>query len=159
MCSWPRASASSTCVTSGCNLRASSCSGSNPRSRSGSASKAQWPGDETVIPLHDDNPTQRKPVVTILLIAANVIVFLFWQPHGGTRADPDREARFLYEHAAVPCEVTKGEPVELGPRGPTCDLPEAPRPFPHKNVYLALFTSMFLHANLLHIGGDTLRHW
>jgi membrane associated rhomboid family serine protease len=31
-----------------------------------------------MIPLHDDNPTQRKPVVTIGLIVTCVLVY-FWQ--------------------------------------------------------------------------------
>ena len=39
-----------------------------------------------MIALHDDNPTRRPPVVTIALVVANVVVFLFWQPHGGSRA-------------------------------------------------------------------------
>jgi hypothetical protein len=35
-----------------------------------------------VLPIHDDNPTQRLAIVTALLIAANVLVFAFVQPHG-----------------------------------------------------------------------------
>ena len=34
------------------------------------------------------------------------------------------------------------------------------RPFaPRKNVYLAIIASMFLHANLLHLGGNMLFLW
>ena len=36
-----------------------------------------------VIPLHDDNPTERFPFVTVAIIALNVLVYLFVQPHSG----------------------------------------------------------------------------
>src|SRR5262249_61451240 len=35
------------------------------------------------IPLHDDNPTQPFPYVTRAIIAINVVVYLFVQPHSG----------------------------------------------------------------------------
>src|SRR2546423_11290609 len=59
-----------------------------------------------VIPLRDDNPTSRFPILTVLLIAANIFIFAFVQPHG-TQA----EALFTYEHAAIPCELDQGKPV------------------------------------------------
>ena len=107
-----------------------------------------------MIPLYDDNPTRRTPYVTILLLAANVIVYFFVQPHGLRE-----EQRFLYERAAVPCEVTTGEPVEVQGRRVDCDLPAGEQEFPEKNVYLAVLVSMFLHANLLHLGGNMLFLW
>ena len=109
-----------------------------------------------MIPLHDDNPTRRQPVVTIVLIALNVIVFFFWQERDGG----PREVNFLYRQAAVPCEVTSGEPVEQGTRGqPTCDGSSERRVFPEKNVYLAVLVSMFLHGSILHIAGNMLFLW
>jgi hypothetical protein len=33
-----------------------------------------------VIPLHDDNPTERFPFVTVAIIALNVFVYLLIQP-------------------------------------------------------------------------------
>jgi len=107
-----------------------------------------------VIPLYDDNPTRRKPVVTLLLIAANVVVFLFVQPHSG-----QREVDFLFRNAAIPCEVTSGHPVEEVRGQPTCDLPEQRPVFPEKNVYVAVLVAMFLHANLIHIFGNMLFLW
>ena len=59
-----------------------------------------------VIPLRDDNPTSRFPILTVLLIAANIFIFAFVQPHG-TQA----EALFTYEHAAIPCELDQGKPA------------------------------------------------
>ena len=42
-----------------------------------------------VIPLRDDNPTVRFPVVTVLLIVVNCFVYFALQPHGGAE-----ESRF-----------------------------------------------------------------
>ena len=110
---------------------------------------------QAVIPLHDDNPTRRRAVMTMALIAINVVVCLFVQPHAG-----QEEVNFLYRRAAVPCEVTTGHPVEVDNSGePSCDLREGRTVFPEKNVYLAILVSMFLHANLLHIGGNMLFLW
>ena len=109
-----------------------------------------------MIPLHDDNPTRRFPVVTVVLIAINVVIYLFVQPHGG-----EDEAEFLFQRAAIPCEVTTGEPIEFSRETRTlgCDLPAGQPVFPDKGVYLAVLYSMFLHANLLHIGGNMLFLW
>jgi membrane associated rhomboid family serine protease len=104
-----------------------------------------------LIPLRDDNPTRRFAYVTAALIVVNVLVYFFWQPHDGGR----QEVNFLYQHAAVPCEVTSGAPVDTNAR---CET-QSPPAFPGKNVYVALFISMFLHANLIHIGGNMLFLW
>jgi rhomboid family protein len=111
-----------------------------------------------LIPLYDDNPARRAPVITVALIVANVVIFLFWQPHGGRT-----ETAFLYRQAAIPCEVITGAPVDIrvdpGGGAVGCDLRGGSPRFPDKNVYLAIIVSMFLHANLLHIGGNMLFLW
>jgi membrane associated rhomboid family serine protease len=116
-----------------------------------------------VIPLYDRNKTLRFPLITVTLIAINVVVYFFVQPHRdeiGLGMSSDTSAEFLYRHAAVPCEVLSGRPVEVSGPQIGCDLPRGgTTPFPHKNVYLALVVSMFLHANLLHIGGNMLFLW
>jgi membrane associated rhomboid family serine protease len=121
-----------------------------------------------VIPLKDDNPTSRVPWVTILLVAANVVIFVFVQrPY-------DRglnQARFSYEFAAIPCEVVSGRPLtgeevsETLHEGDSeaCQSDgggEADDPvFPDKQVYLSVLYSMFLHGSWLHIGGNMLFLW
>jgi len=111
-----------------------------------------------VIPLKDENPTRRTAVVTLVLIAINVVVYFGIQPNP---ADPSTSSRFTYENAAIPCEVTTGEPlssVEI--TSDTCnEQPEGDPIFPDKNVYLALLWSMFLHGSLLHLGGNMLFLW
>jgi membrane associated rhomboid family serine protease len=120
-----------------------------------------------VLPLRDENPTRRVPVVTILLIAANIAVYFLVQP-----GDPDsvESARFSLERAAIPCEVVEGRPLSVSEIQATygrgddtaCqgDAAEAGPPlFPGKHVLLAVLTSMFLHGSLLHLGGNMLFLW
>jgi membrane associated rhomboid family serine protease len=119
-----------------------------------------------VLPLRDENPTRRVPVVTILLILANVAVYFLVQPNSG---DAVRSARFSIERAAIPCEVVEGRPLSVGEIQDTygagddtaCQGDEQAGPplFPGKHVLLAVLTSMFLHGSLLHLGGNMLFLW
>ena len=56
-----------------------------------------------MIPIRDANPTRRVPIVTLALIAANVAIFLLWQPTFGT-AEEQRD--FYFCNAEIPFEVT-----------------------------------------------------
>ena len=112
-----------------------------------------------VIPLRDDNPTTRTAVVTILLIALNVVIYLL-QPHGGID-----EQQFLYERAAIPCELTQRDPLSfLEANTGQCLTPAdtegvSPAIDPGKNIWFSVLTSMFLHASILHLGGNMLFLW
>lgn len=116
-----------------------------------------------VLPLKDENPTRTTPLVTILLIAANVAIWVLVQ-QGGQRSDGDR---FTFETAAIPCEVVEGRPLTEEEVGVTVrgddaactDVPAAPPVFPDKSVYLAVLYSMFLHGSWLHLGGNMLFLW
>ncbi len=101
-----------------------------------------------MIPIRDVNPTRITPVVTLVLIAANVLVFYLIQGRGSV----DEQEAFVYERAAIACEVTTGAPLGVDEiLGDQC-LPGAQDPiFPGKNVFLALFTSMFLHGGTFHL--------
>jgi len=114
-----------------------------------------------VIPLKDHNPTVRTAWVTILLILVNVGVFFLVQ--GGGQSSEQEQLEFTYEHAAIPCEILRQRPLTLpeinrdqcpdrAPRG----TPEA---FPNKSIPLSILNSMFLHASLLHLGGNMLFLW
>jgi membrane associated rhomboid family serine protease len=117
-----------------------------------------------VIPLRDDNPTSRLAWVTILLILVNVGVYFLVQP-GSTEVSAT--AKFSYQYAAVPCEVTTGRPLspdEIPDLNGgvqdrcTSDSPYKPV-FPHKHVFVAVLLSMFLHGSVLHLGGNMLFLW
>jgi rhomboid family protein len=118
-----------------------------------------------VIPIRDENPTARRAVVTILLIVVNVAIYFGIQ---FPKHDGNAEALFEYRWAGVPCEVHTGKPVVVVPVGETAPTSCAiraegivapQRAFPHKNVWLAVFFSMFLHASILHVLGNMLFLW
>ncbi len=123
-----------------------------------------------MFPLRDDNPTRRVPVITILLILVNVGVYLLVQPQGQLllgQVEPGEEAaRFSYEYAAIPCEVTTGEPLSADELPQTQgDIDDCrrdtsgPPVFPDKRVWLAVLLSMFFHGSLVHLGGNMLFLW
>jgi membrane associated rhomboid family serine protease len=111
-----------------------------------------------VIPLRDDNPTHAKPVVTLGLIIVCVVVYFALQPQ-----DADGSQRFLYQYAAIPCEVTHGEPLseELVVECENAAVPGGDDEpiFPDKQPYLAVLYSMFFHGSILHLGGNMLFLW
>lgn len=117
-----------------------------------------------MIPIRDDNPTTRRAFVTILLIVVNIAIY-FGIQHP---KDANAEALFEYRWAGVPCEIHTGKPVVLVPDGtvaPTsCSVPVSgiavpETGFPHKNVWLGIFFSMFLHASILHVLSNMLFLW
>jgi rhomboid family protein len=93
-----------------------------------------------MIPLHDDNPTTRTPVVTIALIATCVLVYL-WQASLG----PQAGQAAVYSFGFIPAVVFEG--VRL----PT-ELVRVP-------AGLTLLTSMFLHGGFMHLAGNMLYLW
>jgi membrane associated rhomboid family serine protease len=99
-----------------------------------------------LFPLRDNIPTDRFPIVTVALIIANVIVYLFFQdgrlglPQEGLGGDWP-----VPTYAAIPCEVTGSDPCNTVPGGP--------------DPVVTLFTSMFMHGSILHIGGNMLFLW
>jgi len=129
-----------------------------------------------VIPISDETPVRRFPVVTISLIALCILVFFVVQPTHLTTKDllrPDiagesaEQLRFAVDNAAIPCEILKGRPLtereyrETFFEGDTsaCSDRDGTRQVPHKLVYLALFATMFLHSNTQHLFGNLLFLW
>ncbi len=96
-----------------------------------------------MLPLFDDNPTRRFPYVTMSLIAANAAVFIYMLFLRGMNLDI-----FIYRYSVIPWEITHGTV-----------LPALAQAGISKNIYLAVFTSMFLHSGWLHIGGNMLFLW
>jgi membrane associated rhomboid family serine protease len=98
-----------------------------------------------VIPLRDANPTRRRPWLTLALIAANVAVFLLWEPIAGTQ---EEQGRFFVCHGAIPEELTDLQPI-----------PEVVALCGGKSVLVSILTSMFIHGGILHIAGNMLYLW
>jgi len=122
-----------------------------------------------MIPIRDENPTTSTAVVTIILIALNVAVFLTEPVFAGGRSQEQqlvRQARFFSCHAAVPYELTHGKTVTSavanGVRFPEPDAAYAELErltCPKKNIWLSILESMFLHGSILHIAGNMLFLW
>ena len=98
-----------------------------------------------MIPLRDANPTRRRPWLTLSLIAANVAVFLLWEPIAGT---PRQQFEFFVCHGAIPEELTDLQPI-----------PEVVALCGGKSVLVSILTSMFIHGGILHIAGNMLYLW
>jgi membrane associated rhomboid family serine protease len=100
-----------------------------------------------VFPLKDHNPTRRTAVVTIALIAVNVLVFLYELLLG------DSLGRFIAAYGAVPYEITHATDLVGSAYGPFEHAPGPPL------VQLTLVTSMFIHGGVMHIFGNMLYLW
>ncbi len=101
-----------------------------------------------MFPLRDLNPTRIFPIITLGLIALNVVVFFWWQPHDNTA----EETEFLLEYAAISCELTTGDPLTEAEFATDRCVEDSARPmFPQKNVWLAAAVSMFLHGGIAHL--------
>lgn len=86
-----------------------------------------------MIPLRDINPRRRFPLVTLVLIVLNVLVFFY------EFLLPSESAldRLVFTWGLVPARLTS-----LDPR-----------------AVLTVFTSMFLHGGFMHLGGNMLYLW
>ena len=114
-----------------------------------------------MFPLKDDIPTRRFPVLTVVIIAACVVVYFVVERGGFTLGETGDERAI--EYGAIPYELThpgkECEPVSetrLACEGQTGVVGEAD---PQAPWWLTIFTSMFLHGGLLHLGGNMLFLW
>ena len=122
-----------------------------------------------MIPIRDRNPTTRLPIVTLALIAANVAVFLLWQPTFGAR--PGEQDLFYLCHAEIPYEVTHRTNLAQGGAPARVALTELygtdagavqrvlRQECPDKSWLASIFVAMFLHGGWLHIAGNMLFLW
>jgi len=91
-----------------------------------------------MIPYKDENPTTTTPVVTVALIAINVVMFLFFKVQGSREF-----TAAVFELGVIPRELWSG------------NLAHSAALFPP----LSLLTSMFMHGGWLHLIGNMLYLW
>jgi membrane associated rhomboid family serine protease len=93
-----------------------------------------------MFPLKDDNPTKIIPLITWMLIAANVLVFLYQVSLG-----PRSSQLFVYQYGAIPAVIAGGQrlPANIATIPPM----------------LSVFTSMFLHGGWMHLIGNMWFLW
>jgi rhomboid family protein len=112
-----------------------------------------------IFPIGDDNSDRTvTPFVNYLLIAVNILVFIFLQGLGSND-------RFTYAFSTVPQEIVTGRDITTPdrqfrnpvPGGEPVIVPGLqPTPF---TVYITLLTSMFMHGGIAHIFGNMLFLW
>ena len=111
-----------------------------------------------LLPLGDDNRDRHiTPVINYILIAVNILAFIFWQDMG-------TNIPVTFGYATVPEEILTGR--DLITRSVLVENPITGQnelqpglqatPIP---VYLTLITSMFMHGGWAHLGGNMLFLW
>jgi membrane associated rhomboid family serine protease len=122
-------------------------------------------GDPSLIPFRDDNPTRSFPFVVVALIAANVVIFI----HQLSLPRPE-QLYFNCTYGAVPAVLLGQATVEDSIRHVLAQLlrPDLVNRFllqyPVRTtaldpIWLTVFTSMFLHGGILHLGMNMLYLW
>jgi rhomboid family protein len=107
-----------------------------------------------VIPIKDNIPTDRFPFVTVGLILANFVVYILAVRHGGSFiGGPDVQE--VYKYGAIPRALTHCLTRNLVENGQTIACVN------HGGIptWTTIFTSMFMHASIIHIGGNMIFLW
>ncbi|MCU7493682.1 MAG: rhomboid family intramembrane serine protease [Bacteroidota bacterium] len=111
-----------------------------------------------IFPIGDDNTDRTMfPLTNYLIILLNVFVFVFLQGLGSN-------IKFTYAYSTVPAEIVTGKDIitedrvmvdpETDERVEVPGLQKTPI-----NVYLTIFTSMFMHGGIAHIFGNMIFLW
>jgi membrane associated rhomboid family serine protease len=112
-----------------------------------------------MIPIGDENPTFRQPIVTYAILA---VIFATWVLVQGAGFNPYQVAASACNYGMVPAELLQTQPVGYGipmGRDPAtgrligCFIDREPI-----NVFTPV-TSMFLHGGWAHIIGNSLFFW
>ncbi len=85
-----------------------------------------------MIPLSDENPTRNFPVITLLIIVANI--WVYFTTFFSATLPPER---MFNQYGLVPYDLINSPVTE----------------------YPAIYSSMFLHAGFLHLAGNMLYLW
>jgi membrane associated rhomboid family serine protease len=106
-----------------------------------------------LLPIKDDIPTRRFPVLTVVIIALNVVVF-FGLQHATITGEVDDAQTVKY--AVIPYEVAHpGQHCEADNGELVCGK-DVKSDFP---TWATVFFAMFMHGGLLHIAGNMLFLW
>ena len=91
-----------------------------------------------MFPIYDDIPTKRFPLITVVLIISNTLVFLL------QILFPNGHNVFVYYLGLIPYEISHN--IDMFTSGPSL-------------IYSAIFTSMFIHGSFIHLAGNMLFLW
>ena len=104
-----------------------------------------------MFPYHDENETQRTPIVTIVLVALNAIVWIGVQGAGAMQPLAESVCNLGLIPAELTASVPAGAAVPIG-EGLVCVTDPGPEP-------LHVITSMFLHGSWMHLLGNMWFLW
>jgi len=93
-----------------------------------------------MIPLKDDNPTTRKPIVTYFLIGLCILTFLIQ-----FGSESYKTGQLFYSYGLIPS-------VLMGHNQLPLDMHVIP-------AYITILTSMFMHGGFMHLIGNMLYMW
>jgi membrane associated rhomboid family serine protease len=118
-----------------------------------------------VLPIKDNIPTDRFPIVTVALILINVVAYLLAIRHGGSLiSGPD--VNEVVKYGAIPYTLTHpgkhcGLAQSVQGAVIACQGQKGVSGTPTNFIpwWETIFTSMFMHASILHIGGNMLFLW
>jgi membrane associated rhomboid family serine protease len=94
-----------------------------------------------MIPLKDDTPTNTFPLITVVLIGINILVYVYQL----TLSSQGLET-FLFRYGAIPARLIH----------PFVGNQYSPQTIPYA---LTIFSAMFLHGGLIHLLGNMLYLW
>ena len=117
-----------------------------------------------MIPLKDNIPNERFPFVTVALVLINVVAYLLSIRHGGSFINGPSESTelhysaypFQFTHPGKYCGAVAVGQNELGQTVSEIRCAHSGAFRGQVSTWLSAFTAMFLHANILHIGGNML---
>ena len=93
-----------------------------------------------MIPLKDDNPTLRKPIVTYFIIGLCILIFLLQ-----ISTQSYKTGQLFYSYGLIPSVLLGHDKLPL-------DVYAIP-------AYLTIFSSMFMHGGFMHLAGNMLYMW
>ena len=91
------------------------------------------------LPISDDNPTRRRPWISYIILGLCLCVF-YWQISLGAA-----QQAAIFGYGMVPARLF-GAPLDASIPNPV-------------SGWTTLFTSMFMHGGLMHLGGNMLYLW
>jgi len=119
-----------------------------------------------MLPLRDNIPLARFPLVTVALVLANVVVYLLSIRHGGSFfSGPSSDTTVRYgaipyelTHAGKHCELITQATVAGTREGVACQGQPGVTgsPGPQPATALTVLASIFMHGSFIHIAGNML---
>ncbi len=115
-----------------------------------------------MLPLKDNIPTRVFPIVTVVIILINVVVYIGVEKG---RFSDVKDQNAVIELSFIPYELSHqdqecaqiGDKIGCGTKRELVDAGAQDTNQP--NVFLTIFTAMFMHGSFLHIAGNMLFLW